>query len=121
MATKRAIGIEVFGDDEPDEWEQDALLTRAIVDALRDMAEHPSSLQLSFERRDTFEADRQEFVVRTVAELERIRKQNPPELVRVREKVQLDEATGVVFSEAVAILGPITPRQRSEMLKAAAA
>jgi hypothetical protein len=121
IATKRAIGVEVFGDEPPSEWEQDANLTHAIVEALRSMAEHPSSLQMSFDRGENFETERKEFVARTCAELERIRKQNPPELVRVREKTHLDESTGVFFHEAVAVLGPITPRQRSEMLKAAAA
>jgi hypothetical protein len=119
IATKRAIGIEVFGDEAPEEWEQDASLTHAIVEALRDMAEHPSSLQLSFERGENFESERKEFVARTAAELERIRKQSPPELMRVREKLHLDQETGVMFTEAVAVLGPVTPKVKRQLKEAA--
>jgi hypothetical protein len=119
IATKRAIGIEVFGDQAPEEWEQDANLTHAIVEALRDMAAHPSSLQLSIEQGKDFETERKEFVARTCAELERIRKQRPPELVRVREKLHLDKETGVMFTEAVAVLGPVTPKVKNQFQAAA--
>jgi hypothetical protein len=120
IATKKAIGIELFDDEAPTEWEQDAELTLAIVESLREMAAHPGELQLSLDRARDFKAERKELEQRTVAELERIRHQRPPELVRVREKLHLDKETGVMFTEAVAVLGPVTPKTRRELQAEAA-
>ena len=100
----RALKIELFGEAAPEEWEADAQLTEAMVLAIRDMAAHPSALQLDFDGEYTTKAERADLVARVVTEFERVRKKNPAELVRVREVPRTDEETGEIFFEAVLVL-----------------
>ncbi len=111
IACKRAIGIELYGDEPPEEWEADAALTAALVGALRNMAADPLPLQLrlggSLDDPEHRQAERRELVARTVRMLEQIRQEKPPELVRVHERRELDEETGEVTYRATAILGRV--------------
>lgn len=113
---QRALGIELFGDEAPDEWEADAQLTDAMAAALRSMVAHPSALQLDLDGKSTTKAERSELLHRVVAEFEQLREKNPPELVRVRERPRIDEETGEEYLEAVLILAesyeadPFRPR-----------
>lgn len=122
MAAKKALAIELFGADPPDEWETDAQLTRAIVEGLRSLAQEPIPIQYGLEAPDGYthearEAEHQELIQRTIAALDRIRSQEPPELVRVREREHVDEETGEMTRRAVAVLGPVSTRERRVSLE----
>jgi hypothetical protein len=119
-ATMRAIGIELYGEPSPDEWEMDWQLTRAIVNGLRSMAEQPLELQLDLDGNVDHDVERRELVARAARELERISQAEPPELVRVREKQVIDEQTGETMLVATSILGSLDRRRRDKILDEAA-
>lgn len=121
IAAKRAIGIELYGDEPPAEWETDAALTHALVEALRSLADSPPPLQLSLDgyTDEQRAAERRELVERTVAELERIRHEDAPVLVRVTERELVDTETGTVTRRALAVLGALEPRQPNVERRAA--
>jgi hypothetical protein len=116
IAAKRAIGVELYGDAPPAEWEADAALTSALVHGLRSLTHDPIELQLSLNGGDGYteeqgKAERQELVERTVAALEEIRQEQPPELVRVAEREFVDEQTGQLTRRATVVLGAVEPRR----------
>jgi hypothetical protein len=115
IAVKRAIAAELFHETDI-EIEADEALTAALVRGLRSLAEQPLELQLNLEGEiDDAEAERRELVSRTVDELQRIRKSAPPELVRVREREEVDPETGVVVHRAVAVIGPLDTWSRLDV------
>jgi hypothetical protein len=111
IAVKRAIAFELFHETE-DEIAADEALTAALVRGLRSIASDPLELQLDLEGEFADPtAERRELVIRTAAELKRIRDSNPPELVRVRERVEIDE-DGAMIRRATAVLGPLDTSPR---------
>lgn len=120
IAAKRVIARELFREDPEVEVEADASLTEALVGGLRDLAEHPLEQQYDlFTGEIDHERERKELVERTAEALRRIRKESPPELVRVREKPELDKESGVVHYVATAILGPIEAKVSKRMRETA--
>lgn len=116
IAAKRIVARDLY--HEEDEREVDSTLTDALVAALRDMAEHPLELQTDLFTGDVdHDVERDELVRRTQDALRRIRAERPAELVRVQERERVDEVTGVVVREAVAVIGPLTPRESRGYLK----
>lgn len=117
IAAKGIIARDLYHEVE-DEREADSTLTEALVHGLRDLADRPLELQ-----RDLFtgdvdnETERQELVQRTVDALQRLRAERPPELVRVHERESVDKETGVITTEAVAVLGPLAPRESRRWLQ----
>jgi hypothetical protein len=142
-----AIDIELYG-AEPRiaEWQCDRQLTRAIVEALRELAEKPLPLQRELDlpiefarprqpdrartnlkrrkaaepiaelekirdsdRRSTHDKERAELELRTLAELEKIRRAEPPELVRVLETPVLG-SDGELRYRVKAVIGPVRSR-----------
>ncbi len=121
-AAKLALGIELGisfddgGRPPVSEWDVDQLMTSAIADALTDMARHPAELQLDTDGYYSLPAEKKELVEKVIAKVEKMRAQDPPEFVRVRERPAALDETGEVFYEAVMILAesheddPFRPR-----------
>jgi len=110
MAVKNAVAVELEGADKPDRYEADDLLVAALCEGLRDLAREPLELQIDIWGETDPEAEREELLRRTVAELEKIRNAHPPELVRVREQQDVDHSTGIVTRRATAVLGALEPK-----------
>jgi hypothetical protein len=126
MAARKVIGIELFHADAPAEWETDAQLTRALVEGLRSLARDPIPIQYGLEvphgyTKEAHERERQELVERTKAALARIHAEEPPLLVRVQEREEVDEQTGALTRTATAVLGPVEARPPKRERKLAAA
>lgn len=113
-AARRAVGVldGRVDDDELDELQKDAALTSALVAGLRSIAVSPPEVQMDLEGETSYLDERQELVERTRSALERWRAMNPPELVRVRERDELDRETGITFRRAISIVGVPEPRRR---------
>lgn len=116
----KAFAIELEGAESPETWEADQQLTTALTDVLREMAADPREAQLDLERNVDYGEDRREFVRRAVARLRRLREEQPAELVRVLERTTIDKETGEIERRAVAVLGPVEPRRRRQLLRDAA-
>lgn len=115
-AVRRAIAVELEGADAPAQYEADELMMRALCEGLRDLAREPLELQIDIWGDTDREAERKELLRRTAGELEKIRAANPPELVRVRERDDVDQATGVTVRRAVAVRGALEPRVKRQLL-----
>lgn len=122
QAVTRVLDAEIFGRGERDEVDLDVYMTEAIVDALRGFRPSTPVLQLDLEGRvDMDAADREqarrELVERTLVELARVRAEEPPELVYVREREEVDPETGEISSRVLAVLGPVEARRRAKAIR----
>jgi hypothetical protein len=89
------------------EFEADKLLTRAIVNTLGDFARTAPEIQLNLRGGvdPAAEAEeRAEFGRRVFEEAGRLREENRPRLVRVKERPVIDPVTGVVEFQATEVI-----------------
>lgn len=120
MAARRTVAVEFAGAEPPDDYELDAQLSEALVDALRGF--RPSRWEGQIELLpdkplDLDEADdevaRRELVDRLAEALADVRASEPAELVYVAEREEVDRETGVATRRATAVLGAVEARQRA--------
>lgn len=117
QAVTRVLDAEIFGRAERDEVDLDVYMSEAIVDALRGFRPSTPVLQLDLEGKvDVDAADREQarrdLIERTLVELARVRAEEPPHLVYVRERDEVDPDTGELYPRVLAVLGPVEARRR---------
>lgn len=118
---EKAVGALILPPEE--EQKLDAELTTALVAAMRDLSANPLDLQLNLNPKtdgygpDQYSEERIELIARTKAIIEEMRERKPAELVRVREVEEVDRETGVTFRRAVAVIGPLPPREAKRIIE----
>jgi hypothetical protein len=125
-AVRRALAVDLFGEEVGGlELELDVYMSDAIEAALPGFRPAGQTTLLDDDRDGRTRAGevdddqvRRQLVDAVLAELQRLREEQPPELVWVREREDIDPDTGQVSYVAVDVLGPVTapaPRVRREL------